>query len=92
MKKLDIDYTVQIWKEGDQYVAHATPIDVMSSGRTVEEAREALDEAVLLFIKTASDAGTLDAVLKESGYSKRRSRWIKPEWIGVEQHSRVVGL
>jgi len=33
-----IEYTVQIWKEGNQFVAHAMPLDVMSSGRTPEEA------------------------------------------------------
>ena len=27
----DIEYTVQIWKEGRQFVAHAMPLDVMSS-------------------------------------------------------------
>ena len=26
----DIEYTVQIWKEGGQFVAHAMPLDVMS--------------------------------------------------------------
>ncbi len=45
---MNIEYTVQIWKEGNQYVAHAMPLDVMSSGMTPEEARKALDEAVHL--------------------------------------------
>ena len=48
-KSFDIEYTVQIWKEGNQYVAHAMPLDVISSGATPEEARNALDEAVKLF-------------------------------------------
>jgi predicted RNase H-like HicB family nuclease len=42
----DIEFTVQIWKEGNQFVAHAMPLDVMSLGKTPEEARRALDEAV----------------------------------------------
>ncbi|MDF5732073.1 MAG: hypothetical protein PUP92_29745 [Rhizonema sp. PD38] len=29
---MHINYTVQIWKEDSQFVAHAMPIDVMSSG------------------------------------------------------------
>ncbi|MBO1351056.1 MAG: hypothetical protein EBE86_028485 [Hormoscilla sp. GUM202] len=28
-RALDIEYTVQIWKEDSQFVAHAMPIDVM---------------------------------------------------------------
>ena len=72
----DIDYTAQIWKEGSQYVAHAMPLDVMSSGKTPEEARQALDEAVHLFQVTADDMGTLDEILQETGYELREGRWI----------------
>ena len=59
----DIEYTVQIWREGGQFVAHAMPLDVMSSGKGPDEARKALDEAVHLFLVTASDMGTLEAIL-----------------------------
>ena len=31
---MNIEYTVQIWQEGDQFIAHAMPLDVMSSGAT----------------------------------------------------------
>jgi len=54
----DIEYTAQIWKEGNQFVAHATPLDVMSSGSTPEVARKALAEAVHLFLMTAADCGS----------------------------------
>jgi len=57
--------TVHIWKEGSQYVAHAMPLDVMSSGSTPESARLALDEAVCAFLLTAADAGTLEQVLED---------------------------
>ena len=65
---MHIDYTVQIWKEGSQFVAYAMPLDVMSSGSTPEAARIALDEAVHLFLVTAADLGTLDEILQETGY------------------------
>ncbi len=58
----------QIWQEGDQFVAHAMPLDVMSAGETVEDARSALVEAVDLFLTTATEMGTLSEVLEESGY------------------------
>jgi predicted RNase H-like HicB family nuclease len=63
----DIEYTVQIWKEGNQFIAHAMPLDVMSSGKTPEDARRALDEAVHLFLITAVDMGTLEEVLQDAG-------------------------
>jgi predicted RNase H-like HicB family nuclease len=81
-----IEYTAQIWKEGDQYIAHAMPIDVMSAGRTPDEARRALDEAVHLFIATAADHGTLIDVLTEAGYRQRDGHWESPAWIAVERH------
>ena len=51
------------WQEGNQYIAHAMPLDVMSSGPTPDEARTAVDEAVHLFLVTAIDMGTLDDIL-----------------------------
>jgi predicted RNase H-like HicB family nuclease len=45
-----IDYAVQVWRERNQYVAHAMPLDVASSGETPEGARQAADEAVRLFL------------------------------------------
>lgn len=87
----DIEYTVQIWKEGNQFIAHAMPLDVMSSGRTPEEARKALDEAVHLFLATASDMGTLEDILQEVGYELREGNWISPSWVATEKHSVVLG-
>jgi len=87
-----IDYTIQIWREGNQYVAHAMPLDVMSSGPTPEEARKALDEAVRLFLKTAADLGTLEEVLDEAGYRLRDGRWAAPEWVAIEKQSTAVAV
>ncbi len=70
----DIEYTVHIWKEGYQFVAHAMPLDIASSGQTPEEARKALDEAVHLFLVTAADMGTLEEVLQEAGYELQASQ------------------
>ena len=81
-----IEYTVQIWKEGDQFIAHAMPLDVMSSGRGPDEARRALDEAVSLFLATAAEHGTLVDVLLEAGYTRRDGQWESPTWVSVERH------
>ncbi len=88
---MNIEYTVQIWKEGNQYVAHAMPLDVMSSGMTPEEARTALDEAVHLFLDTASERGALQDVLEDAGDELIRGIWQSPSWIAIEKHSMAVG-
>ena len=85
-----IEYTVYIWQEGDQFVAHAMPLDVMSSGPTPDEARAALDEAVQLFLETAVDHGTLDQLLDEAGYQLQEEGWVSPPWVSIERHSAAV--
>ncbi len=88
--EMHIEYIIQIWQENNQYIAHAMPIDVMSSGGTPEEARHALYEAVSLFIATAEDLGTLDNILLESGYKRKAGKWISPSWIATERHSTPI--
>ena len=87
---MGIDYTIQIWREGDQFIAHAMPLDVASSGATPQTARASLDEAVKLFIQTADDRGTLNEVLEDAGYEHVCSRWQSPDWVCFERHSASV--
>ena len=88
---MNIEYTIQIWKERDQFIAHAMPLDVMSSGSTLEEARKALHEAVDLFLTTAAEMGTLDEILRETGYEFKRENWVSPSWVAVERHFAPIG-
>lgn len=87
---MDIDYTVQIWREGSQFTAHAMPLDVASCGATPQAARAALDEAVKLFLKTADGHGSLKEVLEDAGYEHDGSRWRSPDWVCFERHSAPV--
>ena len=59
---MQVDYTVQVWREDGQFIAHAMPLDVASAGDSPEGARLAVDEAVKLFLRTAAEHGTLDEV------------------------------
>ncbi|MGA2661855.1 MAG: hypothetical protein ABSH34_30615 [Verrucomicrobiota bacterium] len=74
-----IDYTVQIRREGNQFVAHAMPLDVASSGETPEAARQAVDEAVRLFLATAAEHGTLEEVREDAGYRREDNFWRQPD-------------
>ena len=91
MKQESIEYTVQIWKEGESFIAHAMPLDVMSSGGTPDEARKALHEAVELFLSTSAQMGTLKEVLLECGYERTNRHWTSPDWVAVERQAAVVG-
>ncbi len=91
-KSFDIDYTVQIWQEGTQFVAHAMPLDVMSAGNTPAAARQAVEEAVQLFLITAGEIGTLEEVLEEAGYVFERNGWVSPRWVAIERHFAAVAV
>ncbi len=49
--KLNIECIVQIWQEGDQLIAHAMPLDVMSSGGTAAEAKKVLMKPYISSLK-----------------------------------------
>jgi len=85
---LNIEFIIHVWQEGNQFIAHAMPLDVMSSGNTPDEAKKALDEAVHLFVQTA----TLDEILDECGYECRKGTCIAPTWIATERHTSMIGL
>jgi len=89
---MNIEYTVQIWREGNQYIAHAMPLDVMSSGKTPEEAKKAVKEAVDLFIATVKDMGTLDDILEECGYLRKDNEFISPSWVSVERQQAELAI
>jgi predicted RNase H-like HicB family nuclease len=89
---MNLETTVHIWKEGSQYVAHAMPLDVMSSGSTPESARHALDEAVRAFLLTAADTGALEQILEDCGYERRGDRWLSPDFIALERHELAFSI
>ena len=90
-RPLNIEYTSEIWKEGRTFVARAVPLDVMSCGRSAEEASRNLREAVGLFVSTAVEHGTLAAILRECGYRRMRAGWQAPRVLAREQVRHAVG-
>ena len=51
-----MNLTAVVQREGDGYVALCPELDVASQGDSVEEARAKLQEAVELFLETASES------------------------------------
>jgi predicted RNase H-like HicB family nuclease len=82
---MKLETTVTVWREDEQFIAHAMPLDVMSSGRTHEEARHAVAEAVRVFLETAEERGVLETILEECGYRRKNDEWLSPEWVGTER-------
>ncbi len=61
---MDIQFTIQIFKEGRLYVAYTPELDVSSCGGTQAKAKANLLEAVRLFLEEADKMGTLRQILE----------------------------
>ena len=87
---MNVEYTVQTWREGKQYVvAEASPLDVVSAGPTPEQARQALRKWSI-FSETAEENGTLEEVLTECGYEFDGATWQSPASISIEEQRRGI--
>jgi predicted RNase H-like HicB family nuclease len=73
-----IEFTCQLFREGDQIVSLCPELNVSSFGDTPEEAEAALCEAVASFLEECERMGTLE----EAGYSLERRETPAPveEW------------
>jgi predicted RNase H-like HicB family nuclease len=87
---MTIETTTRIWREGKQFIAHALPLDVASAGDTPDTARQALREAIELFLATAREQGTLQEVLEECGYTFDGDKWIAPPIVAQQQDLMAV--
>ena len=55
-----------ILREGNWYVSHCEELEIASQGKTVEEARENLDEAIGLFFEVASYTEVMEYLSRDS--------------------------
>ena len=79
-----IEFDMIVFKEGKTFVAYSHELDISSCGKTVEQAKKNIKTAVKLFLEEAEKMGTVEDILKESGYEKVGNRWIAPKMIATE--------
>jgi len=72
---MNISVRVEIFKEGDVYIALSPELNVSSFGDTIEDARKSVKEAIEAFIEECGRMGTLEDVLEEAGFSKAGDLW-----------------
>ena len=81
-----IQFNTQIWQEEKMYVAYVPQLDLSSCGKTVEEAKKNIREAVEVFLEEAEKMGTIKKILEEAGFSFAKE-WKAPEIISFEKMS-----
>jgi predicted RNase H-like HicB family nuclease len=76
----EIELTVLIWKEGDDFVSHCPELGVSSCGSDLEEAHEMLREAVELYLENAREIGIWDDI---SSSFAAGTRWTSSMKVAV---------
>jgi hypothetical protein len=82
---MEIQFTTRIFKEGRSYVAQALELDVSSCGGSKDKALRNLKEAVRLFLEEAEKMNTLEQILEEAGYGRRKRKIARPNFISVQR-------
>jgi len=85
----EVNLTVMVWKEEQPYVAYAPELDVSSCGRTANQAKSRLREAISLFVEDAARRGTLEDILSESGFEKHGNK-LRPRRILARERLRLT--
>ena len=84
---MQINFTIQIFKEGRMFVAYARELDVSSCGYSKQKALKNLKEAVGLFLEEAEKKGSLAEILAEAGYVKQDAKLKEPKFVGFQKAS-----
>lgn len=87
---MNISLRIEIFKEGDVYVALSPELNVSSFGDTIEDAKKSFKEAVEAFIEECREMGTLEDVLEESGFSKINNSWKSRKPLAEEDLALAV--
>lgn len=80
-----LTFTVQVFKEGKQYVSFNPELRVASCGKTPEEAKNNLPDAIRGFLLSARKKGTLVDILEEAGFVKEKKSWRDPYFVSLDR-------
>jgi len=87
---MNLSIKVEIFKEGDVYVALSPELNVSSFGETIDEAKESIKEAIEAFLEECREMGTLDDVLEESGFLRVENTWQLRRPVAEENFALAV--
>lgn len=80
-----VSLPVAILRERKRFIAYTPVLDLSTSGRTFEEAKERFNEAAQLFLEELERMGTIHEVLTNLGWTKVERQWTPPVLVAQEQ-------
>ncbi|MDR4507419.1 MAG: hypothetical protein MRJ65_04125 [Candidatus Brocadiaceae bacterium] len=83
---MKLQLIIEVWKKGQWFLARAPELDLVSQGKTPEEARRNLLEVINIQFEEMKDMGTLEEYLLECGFEIKDDE-LRPqsEMIGFEK-------
>jgi len=72
---MNISLKIEIFKEGEVYVALSPELNLSSFGETITDAKNSFKEALEAFIEESRTMGTLEEILEEAGFMKNDNSW-----------------
>lgn len=75
---MNLAYNVIVFNEGPAFIAYSPLLDISSCGKTPNEAKRMLKDAVKLFLEETEATGRQDDLLAEAGYRKVDGAWVAP--------------
>ena len=86
----NLTLTVQVFKEGKNFVSYNPELKVASCGKNIEEAKNNLREAISGFLKSAKKMNTLGEIMEEAGFSYKKHQWFSPELLVMDRLSLAI--
>ena len=80
MTSMHVKVPVQIFREGDAFVAHTPAFDLSTHGASLNEAKVRFGEAVEVFLEECVQRGTLREALLDLGWQEKPT-WAPPTLI-----------
>lgn len=68
IKTINVQLSINIFKDGKRYIADCPPLELSTHGATVKEAKKNFDEALKLWLECVTERGTLREALAELGW------------------------
>lgn len=84
---LALSLPVLFLKERKTFIAYTPALDLSASGSTQPSAQKNFDLTLKLFVEELVEAGTLERVLKDSGWSKQERKWRPP--VDIERVTHI---
>ena len=92
-KKITAKLPLEIFKEGRYYVAYCPALDLSTSALTLQEAKVMFHEALdLFFEEILRKKGSLEQVLLQCGWEKKRAQWQPPKRQFITELQQEVSI